>query len=74
MARGGLLLASLLSTMPAWRVIDPLPVLGAFRNDEDGDDDESLESLVKKGARKKPATAPEAVGQDLDAEEPGAEQ
>jgi hypothetical protein len=64
MARGGLLLASLLSTMPAWRVIDPLPVLAGFRNDEDQDDDESLESLVKKGAKKKPAVAPEAAGED----------
>ncbi len=69
LARGGLLLASLLSTMPAWRVIDPLPVLAGFRNSDDENDDESLESLVKKGAKKKPATAPEAG-----AEEPKAKQ
>ncbi len=50
LARGGMLLASLLSSMPAWRAIDPLPVLASFRdNDEDHADDESLDSLVRKG-------------------------
>ena len=39
--RGGLLLSSLLSSMPAWHVIDPMPVLarGNRREDEDGGDD-----------------------------------
>jgi hypothetical protein len=39
--RGGLLLSSLLSSMPAWHVIDPLPVLagGKRREDDDGGDD-----------------------------------
>jgi hypothetical protein len=36
LARGGRLLASLLSSMPAWRAIDPLPVLANFRDSEDG--------------------------------------
>jgi hypothetical protein len=45
--RGGALLSSLVSSLPAWRVLDPFPVL-ARRNDDDplDDDDESLESLV----------------------------
>ena len=47
--RGGILIGSLLSSLPAWRLIDPLPVLarlvGEGRNDED---EESLESLLKR--------------------------
>jgi len=51
--RGGSLLSSLLSIFPAWRTIDPLPVLESFeesRKRRKGkiDDDESLESLVEK--------------------------
>jgi len=68
LARGGMLLASLLSSMPAWRAIDPLPVLANFRdNDEDGDDDESLDSLVRKGGANKeakPAAADDATTPD----------
>ena len=49
--RGGLLLTSLLSSLPAWRFVDPLPILGRLNDDEedgyDGDGDgESLESIV----------------------------
>lgn len=47
--RGGVLLSSLLSALPAWRFIDPLPVLGRMKDGDDEDDDEddeSLESLV----------------------------
>ena len=56
LARGGMLLASLLSSMPAWRAIDPLPVLASFRDDdEDKAEDESLDSLVRKGGANKPA-------------------
>jgi hypothetical protein len=50
--KGGYLLASALSTLPAWRLMDPLPVLAACDDDEeegadeeDGDD-ESVESLL----------------------------
>ncbi|MEM7255967.1 MAG: Ig-like domain-containing protein [Pseudomonadota bacterium] len=43
--RGGVLLGSVMSSMPAWRTFDPLPVLnGMSAEDEDG---ESLESLVE---------------------------
>jgi hypothetical protein len=45
MIRGGYLLASVLSTIPAWQYVDPLPVLSAL--DGDDEDDESLESLVE---------------------------
>ncbi|AWI78951.1 hypothetical protein CEW87_05980 [Parazoarcus communis] len=43
--RGGVLVSSLLTTMPAWRLLDPLPILGNSRQSDTGDDD-SLESLV----------------------------
>ncbi|MCF6202967.1 MAG: DUF4347 domain-containing protein [Methylococcaceae bacterium] len=51
LVRGGVLLSSVLSTLPAWRMIDPLPVIsslnGALDNDENGD---TLASLIKKGS------------------------
>jgi len=43
--RGGTLMGSVLSSLPAWRLVDPLPVLGSLGDDLDGDD-ESLESMV----------------------------
>jgi hypothetical protein len=48
--RGGMLLASLLSSMPAWQYLDPLPILAGKKKKEDdrSDDDESLESIVDK--------------------------
>ena len=48
--RGGLLITSLLSSLPAWRYIDPLPVLGRLQGDEE-EDGESLESLVSARSR-----------------------
>ena len=68
LARGGMLLASLLSSMPAWRAIDPLPVLANFRDDDEDDDDESLDSLVKKGGAgkaAKPAQEPASADPDV---------
>ncbi|KAA3654257.1 MAG: DUF4347 domain-containing protein [Proteobacteria bacterium] len=44
--RGGVLLTSLLSTMPAWRLLDPLPILNSSGNKRGGTDDDSLEALV----------------------------
>jgi hypothetical protein len=50
--RAGYMVASLLSTMPAWRVIDPLPILDHFEDETERrrrralEDGESLESLV----------------------------
>jgi len=39
----------MLSALPAWRFVDPLPILGALDDVGDGDDD-SLESLVESDA------------------------
>ncbi|MCL4800525.1 MAG: tandem-95 repeat protein [Burkholderiales bacterium] len=44
--RGGVLLTSLLSSLPAWRIIDPLPVLSRMGGADDDEDDDSLEELV----------------------------
>ena len=45
--RGGVLLSTVLYSLPAWRSLDPLPVLERVDGDEDGDDgDDSLESMV----------------------------
>ncbi len=44
--RGGVLVSSMLSALPAWRFIDPLPILAFGGSDED-EDQESLESLVR---------------------------
>ena len=43
LVRSGLLLSSVLSALPAWQVLDPLPVLSNFnaREDEIGDDDQT---------------------------------
>jgi hypothetical protein len=38
--RGGALLASLLSSLPAWRLVDPLPVLSRVDDEEDQGEDE----------------------------------
>ncbi len=51
LTRGGLLISSLLSSMPAWRLIDPIPVLASLgRTDEDDGEDDSLGSLFGGGA------------------------
>jgi len=47
LARSGVLLSSVLSSLPAWRFIDPLPVLGGLQSSREGDDEESLESMVE---------------------------
>jgi hypothetical protein len=49
LARSGVLMSGLLSSMPAWAFIDPLPVLASLgaKDNEDEEDDESLESMVE---------------------------
>ncbi len=47
LVRGGTLVASMLTSLPAWRFIDPLPVLGSLGEGSDGDDTETLESMVQ---------------------------
>lgn len=44
--RGGVLLSSLLSSLPAWRLVDPLPVLSRLSDGTEDEDDDSLEELV----------------------------
>ena len=56
LARGGVLVASLMSALPAWAMVDPLPVLAQMkrRDDEtddggaDDDADDPLERLFSK--------------------------
>jgi hypothetical protein len=55
--RGGVLLSSLLTSLPAWRLIDPLPVLGRVGGSDDEDDD-SLEDMVETGDADEPAGTP----------------
>ena len=43
--RGGVLVSNLLTSMPAWRLLDPLPILGNVKSGG-SDDDDSLESMV----------------------------
>jgi hypothetical protein len=43
-----MLLSSLLSSLPAWQLLDPLPVLAHKKGGAEADDDESLESILKK--------------------------
>jgi hypothetical protein len=45
--RGGVLLGSYLSALPAWRLLDPLPVLSRVEDEED--DEEPLEGGQREG-------------------------
>jgi hypothetical protein len=49
--RGGLLLSSLLSSLPAWQILDPLPILARKKGDDQSEDDESLESILDRKPR-----------------------
>jgi hypothetical protein len=44
--RGGQILAGVLAQLPAWQLIDPLPILSTLEMTDDQDEDDSLESLV----------------------------
>ena len=44
LVRGGVLISSLLASLPAWRMVDPLPILGSLGKGKD--DDESLEEML----------------------------
>jgi hypothetical protein len=74
LARGGVLMASVLSALPAWASLDPLPVLGQVKprasgrggiggaaadDDEDDDDQDAVEQLFSH-ANAKPANGPVA--------------
>ncbi|MFK7767294.1 MAG: DUF4347 domain-containing protein [Mariniblastus sp.] len=44
--KGGQVMAAVVANLPAWRLIDPLPILNAMIADQD---DESLETIIEKG-------------------------
>jgi hypothetical protein len=46
LVRGGALVASALSALPAWRILDPLPVLSRVNDDEDDEADEDEEQAI----------------------------
>ena len=68
LVRGGLLLGSVMSSLPAWRNIDPLPVLSTLDGNSDGNDDDSLEDLVNKDDSSEPEPRPEQ-GQDNESQD-----
>jgi VCBS repeat-containing protein len=47
--RGGSLVASMLTSIPAWRMVDPLPILD-FLDGNDGDED-SLDSMIDRNQK-----------------------
>jgi hypothetical protein len=53
LVRGGALMSSLLASIPAWRIMDPLPILGRMGDDEVDSDDESLDAMIEKSRAKK---------------------
>ena len=48
--RGSFLLASSLSTLPAWMVVDPLPILDTF-TEAVGHGGESMQQIIEAGQR-----------------------
>ncbi|MDH3717012.1 MAG: hypothetical protein OES79_02715, partial [Planctomycetota bacterium] len=53
---GGYLLTSVLSLMPGWRLLDPLPILESAKKPEESDDDkESLASMIDDNNSRLPA-------------------
>jgi glycerate-2-kinase len=59
LVRGGVLLSTALSSLPAWQFIDPLPVLARTRDGKDGDDD-SLQSIIQEESERAANRAKEA--------------
>ena len=45
--RAGYLLTGLIAQMPAWRFVDPLPILNSLSGDAGPSDGESLESILQ---------------------------
>ena len=69
LTRGGLLIASLVSSIPVWRLVDPIPVLASIGGEcEAGDDVESLDSLIRQGAARQEPGAEGAARQAPDAD------
>ena len=59
LTRGGLLIASLASSLPVWRLVDPIPVLASLARAAGDEDDESLGSLVGEVERRDEEPTPE---------------
>ncbi|MDJ0786718.1 MAG: Ig-like domain-containing protein [Myxococcota bacterium] len=60
LTRGGLLIASMASSIPVWRLVDPIPVLASLALGEtDEDDAESLDSMLRESAGDGRPEAPE---------------
>jgi hypothetical protein len=57
MLRGGVLLSTLLASLPAWRAIDPLPILQKGVNASDSEKSESLQSMLDKAREDRQAAA-----------------
>lgn len=45
--RGGVMVATMLTSLPSWKFVDPLPVLDSFDHGMEGDDSESLQSMLE---------------------------
>ena len=60
LVRGGVLVSSMLSALPAWQILDPMPVLAAAKQSARGDGDEGsddeLEGLFDGGTNSPPST------------------
>ncbi|MGV6858949.1 MAG: tandem-95 repeat protein, partial [bacterium] len=50
MIRGGMLASSVMVSLPAWQIADPLPILGGGKTADE--DDESLESIIENSKSK----------------------
>lgn len=57
MARGGMLLAGLVTALPAWKAFDPLPVL-QYKATADDDDGETLQTLINQENHRSTAADP----------------
>jgi hypothetical protein len=51
--RGGSILTTFMSALPAWQSFDPLPILQSFERRDEADDD-SLLSIATRGIKKRP--------------------
>ena len=67
--RSGVLLSSLLSSMPAWRFLDPLPVLAGKLDLSEEADEESLETIIEQPSKPTDDGAPESESDSADEKE-----
>jgi hypothetical protein len=47
LVRGGVLISSRIASLPAWRMVDPLPVLNSLKSRDEENNDKSLQELVE---------------------------